>query len=171
MATLTASYLKSRLQYDAITGVFTWKPIPAFTSQDRSWNTRFAGNVAGYVRADGYRTILIDGERYYGHRLAWLYETGSMPVDQLDHVNGNRDDNRIKNLREATPAQNMANVRPYGQTGLKGVVRNWGRFQANISEGGKLKHLGLFDTAEEAARAYDDAARRLRGCFARLNYP
>ena len=98
--------------------------------------------------------------------------TGAWPKDQIDHVNGDRSDNRFCNLREATNSQNQANRRceATSTSGVKGVSwdRRCRRWQAQISINGKPKHLGGFTSKEEAARAYAAAAIALRGEFARL---
>ncbi|MCK9994454.1 MAG: hypothetical protein Dbin4_02974, partial [Alphaproteobacteria bacterium] len=101
MAELTQSRLKELLHYDPDTGVFTRRV-------QTSSNAR-VGDVAGCLHPEGYRHIQIDGKRYAAHRLAWLYMTGEWPTNQLDHLNGVRDDNRWGNLREATHGQNQQN--------------------------------------------------------------
>lgn len=95
-----------------------------------------------------------------------------MPDGPLDHINGDKLDNRIANLRRASPAQNSANTRghPGSKSGLKGA--HWharrGRWTSQIRSGGKRHHLGVFDNKEDAARAYREAAERLNGEFARV---
>lgn len=95
---------------------------------------------------------------------------------RVDHENGNGLDNRRSNLRPATVAQNAANrpMNANNTAGFKGVMRNSSRglpWRAQIRAAGKRYHLGLFATPEVAARAYDEAARKLHGDFARLNFP
>jgi hypothetical protein len=114
---------------------------------------------------------MIDGERILCHVLAWFYTHGVWPADQLDHINGDKSDNRIDNLRIATASQNKANSGPYrnNPTGLKGAywykpLQMW---VSKIRKDGKLHHLGYFATAEEAHTAYCEAAKRLHGEFAR----
>jgi hypothetical protein len=163
---LTQERLKQLLNYDPETGVFTWK-------EDRRGGAK-AGCVAGsYTR--GYREVRIDSRRYLSHRLAWLYIHGSFPVDELDHINRIKSDNRIANLREATHGQQGYNQgrRSNNRSGFKGGCwhkqrRKW---LAQIMINGKRKHLGYFSTALEAALAYDKAAIRLFGPFACVNFP
>lgn len=92
-----------------------------------------------------------------------------------DHLNGDGLDNQRTNLRPTTHAQNMFNKRLYrnSTSGFKGVTRRRsdGRWQAQIQANKKHRHLGYFDAAEDAARAYDAAARELHGEYARLNFP
>ncbi len=89
-----------------------------------------------------------------------------------DHINHDTLDNRKCNLRKCTPGQNSYNVRPTGSSGFKGVTLQDGRWRAHIfPAAGKHVSLGCYGSAEEAARAYDRAARKLRGRFAFLNFP
>ena len=97
-------------------------------------------------------------------------------LPMVDHINGDGLDNRRANLRGATAAQNSANarLRRDSTSGFKGVHRNGPRglpWRAQIHKGGKKHHLGLFESPEVAARAYDAAARELFGEFARTNFP
>jgi hypothetical protein len=106
------------------------------------------------------------GRIYLAHRLAWMYVYGRWPAKGLDidHINGNRQDNRIANLREVTRGQNMQNQRRASSrstTGLLGVLRKSRRFAAHITADGRTHCLGTFDTPEEAHRVYMDAKSRL----------
>lgn len=117
----------------------------------------------GYVR----RTIGIGGERYL-HRIL----LGAKGGQEVDHINGDPLDNRRENLRICTRQQNAAARRfPSGASGYRGVSYHCGRWQSSIRVDGKLVYLGRFDSAEEAARQYDDAAAEAFGDFANLNFP
>jgi hypothetical protein len=155
--------LKALYRYDPETGIFT---------RVVSRGGMAAGTVAGRTTKQGYVEISIDSCRYQAHRLAWFYMTGCHPTHLIDHINMDPSDNRFANLREATHSQNKANTLPHrdNTTGFKGVSR-WknGRYQANIRVGLKQKHIGTFDTAEEAAAAYAASAREHYGEFARVS--
>lgn len=151
--------LQEVLDYDAATDVFR-----------RKTGIR-AGEIAGWD-CRGYTRIEIDGERARAHRLAWLWVNGEYPRGPIDHINGDRSDNRISNLREATLSQNAANQRTRSDnaSGLKGV--SWREeeklYVACIRMHGKSNHLGYFKTAEAAHRAYCEAAKQTFGEFARF---
>lgn len=89
----------------------------------------------------------------------------------VDHINGDGLDNTRNNLRAVTPAENLRNqrLRKDNTSGFKGVSRHEGRWRARVRVDGKYTHVGLFDSAEDAARAYDEAARNMHGIFARTN--
>jgi hypothetical protein len=156
---LTAERLRELLDYEPETGIFRWR---------KSRQVK-AGTRAG-CQYGACRTIHIDRVQHYAHRLAWLYVYGEHPPHEIDHVNGDPSDDRIVNLRSCTHRENSLNRRGRGASGLKGVCqRANGRWCATISLDGKNTHLGSFDTKEEAAAAYDAAARRHYGEFARTN--
>lgn len=155
MSELTAERLREVLGYDPETGLFRWRV--------RTSNVK-VGDVAGCMRKDGYLIISINGRLHQAHRLAWLYVNGEWPPAEIDHIDGRRDFNAIANLREATHAENMHNRRKpqaNNTTGYLGVSRYCGKFRALITLDRKLKHLGYFDTPEEAHAAYLEAKRRL----------
>ena len=129
-----------------------------------------AGHQAGSPCGGGYRVIVIDRVPYYAHRLAWLYVHGEHPNGQIDHINGVGADNRITNLRQCSRRENAHNMRRRNTSGFKGVSRCSSRkWRAQIRLSGRRIHLGRYDTAEEAGRAYDAAARLHFGAFARTN--
>lgn len=170
----SVTYLRERVDYDPVTGVFTWRarPVDQFPGARHcgTWNTRYAGKLAGTIKVNGYRAIGIDDKQYYAHRIAWLMVYGSEAPHEIDHIDGDRTNNRIANLRSATTAQNAANKRKTAtNTGAKGI---WfdaaaGKFRACITHDYKQRHLGCFDTLEEATAARREAAERLHGAFAR----
>jgi hypothetical protein len=117
-----------------------------------------AGSLAGSVRKDGYCRISIDGKFYLAHRLIWLWHGHELPEKiEIDHIDRNRSNNNIDNLRLATRNQNERNkVR-------KGYRFEAGKWRAKITINGKDKHLGMFDTEEQARLAYLTAAKPIHG--------
>jgi hypothetical protein len=128
----------------------------------------------GSDRADqpmknGYRSLSMFGKRYLAHRVAWLFHTGRWPDSGLviDHINGNKDDNRISNLRLATYSSNSINLQKSKRRMINhglplGVVPHGkSAFRAQIKKDGRMIALGSFVTPEEAAAARQAAADRL----------
>ena len=147
MAELTANRLKELISYEPDTGFFRWaKKRPRCR----------VGDVTGCLMKTGYICIRVDNTLYTAHRLAWLYMTGAWPQDQIDHVNGNRTDNRWGNLREATNMENAHNRRKRvnNKSGITGVRRENSKWLAEIKVNYRPMRLGLFDTPEEAEAAY-----------------
>lgn len=138
MHRITQYRLKSLLTYDPDTGIFMRK-----------------GKRSGYNHHSGYRYVGIDGEKIIEHRLAWFYVYGVWPVADLDHINRNRSDNRIANLREANRATNCQNqpIRKSNKSGITGVYYHKvsGKWAASISVDKRQIHLGVYDTMQEAA--------------------
>jgi hypothetical protein len=156
MNELTQQYLSEILDYNPVTGVFTWKV---------SRGSNKAGNRAGSSHSRGYRVIRINGKNYKEHRLAWLYYYGYMPTKQLDHRSGVKDDNRIDNLREASNAENQQNLGKNinNTSGFTGVTydKRSGKWMARIKKDGKRIFLGSFNTPELAYAAYLKAKSEL----------
>jgi hypothetical protein len=123
VASLTHDRLLERLAYNPETGVFTWLWAK---SQRAAWNSRHAGRQAGALGIRGYICISIDRRLYPAHRLAWLYVKGVWPAEQVDHINHDRTDNRMANLREVSKAENAKNKSPstLNKSGLTGVSYN-----------------------------------------------
>lgn len=156
---IDADTLRSLLDYDPNTGVFTWRVKRGGTAE--------IGTVAGCIKDSGYRVISLYDRLYRAHRLAWLYTYDVWPPDEIDHINGARDDNRINNLREATRKQNSANRRKLSGDLPKGVVRHRHKFRAQIRIQGRVKHLGVYATPEQAHSAYCEAAQKEFGAYHR----
>ena len=119
---------------------------------------------AGYVEKSGYRGIRIEGKVYRAHRLVWKYHYGKDPKEFIDHIDGNRTNNNMENLREATKQQNGFNRGPSknNKLGIKGVRKLGNKYTAAITINGKEKHLGMFFTIEEARLAREEAEKKLR---------
>lgn len=158
----TLARLKELAIYDADTGTFTARVHRKGIS---------VGAVLGSRHNAGYVRICIDKEDYLAHRLAWLYVHGEWPSQEIDHINGNRSDNRIANLRPATSTQNKINggLREDNASGFRGVHfdKRRQKFIAQIKIGSRRKYIGQYDTAEAAGRAYLSTATATYGEFAR----
>lgn len=155
---LTPDRLRELLSYNPETGLFHWRVAKG---------NRAAGALAGSRVKEGYIAIKLDGVLHYAHRLAWFYVYGAWPDDQIDHANTDRIDNRIRNLRDVTNAQNSHNKGGESNvnntsTGLRGVspAKN-GRYRARIMRYGVWHSLGRYRTAQEAYDAYRAAAAKL----------
>lgn len=150
---LAQNRLKHLLDYDQDTGIFYWKnPISSRV---------VIGSIAGWSTSSGYVTISCDSKTYYAHRLAWLYVNGNMPKHQIDHINREKSDNRIYNLREASSSENSLNAsRKHGKSKYKGVIgpTKYGTFEAGIMINQKHIRIGTFKTELDAAIAYDNYA-------------
>lgn len=157
---LSHTDLLSVLHYNPETGTFTWikktgrKIVPGTSAESL--------NYAGYIR------IGINRSYHMAHRLAWFYVHGKWPANRIDHINGNRSDNRLQNLRDVSTATNQQNQRTHhrnNKVGLLGVRRGKTSFLAQITKSGRPIHLGCFDTKEEAHAAYIAAKRTMHpGC-------
>lgn len=126
------------------------------------------GSVLGTPSDEGYLRASINGKFYHLHRLVWFYSTGAWPIGVIDHVNRDRADNRISNLRDVTHPQNCMNIAPRkgNSSGFRGVrVKASGRFAARLRIGGHFTHLGTFDTARAAFDAYLAAVAIHHGAF------
>jgi hypothetical protein len=162
--TISQARLHELLRYDPRTGWFTWRV---------QLNGRVpAGTRAGTIKKRGNREIKIDGRLYQSGRLAFLYVMGFWPDPEIDHRNGDATDDRWSNLREATRTGNMRNRGRFKTKDTpKGVSwhRGIGQYTARITVNYQTIALGTFDTAEEAAAAYADAAEKYFGKFARTD--
>lgn len=153
MTDLTQAQVLSELSYDPETGVFV-------RLTDRG--PCKAGEVAGGISGYGYRQHEVCGVSILGHRLAWLAHYGRLPDGDLDHINGDRCDNRIANLREVNRSQNLQNVglSKKNSSGRRGVSRYRGnKWQAYINAGGRRVPLGQYSSFEEAVAAREQGER------------
>lgn len=168
--TLTAERARELLDYDKETGGFSWRhrPRSAFDSDYdcNMWNGRFAGRVAGSDTVDGYIRVTICGNSYAAHRLAWLHTHGRWPEALIDHINGQKRDNSLVNLREASREINAQNVWvpcKTSKSGMRGV--SWwsskNKWRATIFADGKCQYIGIYATKEAAQSAYLSAKQRL----------
>lgn len=145
------------LKYSYIQSIFGYK-------DGNLYNKNFRGPraikdaKAGSTRKDGYVRINVDGKSYLAHRLIWLWHGKKLVQGlEIDHINGNKSDNRIENLRQTTRLQNEYN-KP-----KRGYRFESGKWRVRMKINGRQKHIGMFDTEEEAKTAYDLAAQLIHG--------
>jgi hypothetical protein len=159
--------LRELISYDDVTGLLTWERRDRrFFLSERDWkiwNTRYAGKEASSF-ARGYKVTRVLGVRFTSHRVAWAIHYGEWPRDQIDHINGDRADNRIANLRVVSNDENSRNIRlPRNNTsGRIGVNfrKGEGTWRAEICVNQKRIHLGVYATFEEACAAREAAERQ-----------
>jgi hypothetical protein len=147
-------FLNINVSYDEQSGLFAWK-------QKRQG--AIAGKF-GSIEKTGYVRVKLLNKKYLAHRLAWFIVHKQWPDGQIDHINGNRSDNRIVNLRVVDQSGNSQNRRAKqknNQSGYFGVHASGAKWRAQIRIDKKLKHLGLFDTPELASMAYIEAKRSI----------
>ena len=152
---ITHQYLTEILTYHPDTGIFLWRQCR---------NAYKNGTPAG-GKSLGYISIMIDGEAYYAHRLAWFYVHQTWP-ELIDHINGDRSDNRISNLRVVSAVENGWNQlhTRSNKTGYPGVDydRRRKKYRAKIGHQGIYTHIGTFDSAKDAFHAYMIKKRELQ---------
>jgi hypothetical protein len=137
---VSAEWLREAVSYDPATGDFAR-----------------CGKRVGWVDENGYVKIQLGSLKRRAHRLAWLFVHGEEALGQIDHINGDKSDNRIENLRVVTNQENQQNVkhaRANSKTGILGVVRVGRRFGAYIWHNGGQRYIGAFDSTEQASQAY-----------------
>lgn len=158
---LTQEYLLSVIDYDKDTGLFKWKGRRSGVK---------SGSIAGTLKVEGYIQIKLLKKYHYGHRLAWLYVHGSLPAGEIDHIDGDKKNNAISNLRDVSKAGNMGNIKKAFKTNTSGLLgayhdKRKGTWYSQITANGKRHCLGVFATADEAHGAYLTAKRELhQGC-------
>ena len=157
---IDVEYVRSQLSYEPETGLLRWRI---------NWMRRQIGSIAGNLRPqDGYIRVGLRGRAYMAHRVAWLHYHGRWPEAEIDHINNDRADNRITNLREATRQQQLWNTRR-AKNGLKGThMAQDGRWMAQIKLNGKSTHIGAFKTQGEAHEAYVARAKKEFGDFVKV---
>lgn len=159
---LSSDLVRELYNYDPATGVLTRK-----IKRGTRWKK---GEVAGSLGNNGYYYVSVNSRLYLLHRIVWIYVYGSLPDSDIDHINRNRGDNRIANLRVATRGQNNINskLQHNNTSGYKGAYYDKRRdcWYAEIWVNNKKRFLGRHTSAESAGMAYKDAARKFFGEFA-----
>jgi hypothetical protein len=150
--------LNQLLNYDPETGIFRWKIF-------RRWSAK-VGDIAGFISSKGYRKISVDGVDFSAHRLAWKMFYNEEPNFQIDHIDRNKDNNKINNLRLVTNQENQRNVdlQKNNKSGFKGVYFNkkQQKWIARIGFNYKKINLGTFETPTDAYNAFIEAEKALK---------
>lgn len=147
--------LKELLTYNPETGEF-------FNLTNRSPNAKKGGR-AGSIQLNGYKTTNLDNKKYLNHRLAWVYVSGEWPKGEIDHLDGNKVNNSINNLRDVIPQHNKQNIKramSHSKRGILGVSKNHNRYMARIKLDGVPTYIGTYDTEELAHQAYVEFKRK-----------
>lgn len=169
MTEITVAQVRELLDYDPETGILTWRE-----SSGKQHKKRSPGKPVGYVESQGYVVVKLRayGGSYKAHRLAWIHYHGRPPIGEVDHIDGDRANNRIANLREANDLQNALNakLRRDSRSGVKGVAlsrncksRPWA---ARVWANGKRQFVGYFVTKEQAEEAIRRVREDTHGAFA-----
>lgn len=151
------------VNYDQFTGAMTWKPRDTSKPRSKWWNTRFAGKKCGALNDQGYQQVNYydpnTGARlsFKAHRIAWFIVHGRLPDGDIDHINQNRSDNRIENLRDVSRSINQRNssLRSTNRSGVSNVWwnRQEGKWQAGVGVNNKKHYIGLYSDLDEAEKA------------------
>ena len=186
-ADITPELCRQLLRYDPDTGRLFWKDrssdlfaesknrwggVHSAEARAKTWNTRYAGTEAFTASSiDDYLRGALLGKSYLAHRVVWAIVYGAWPESEVDHVNMDRADNRMANLRAADHSENNRNrsVQSNNTSGLKCVSwhKGAGKWRAQIVLHGKPRHIGLFATSDEAYAAYRAAVGDMHGEYAR----
>lgn len=156
-------FLRECFEYNPMTGDFIWKVRPRdhfiTTRAWKIWNSRFSGKVSGGITLDGYRMLGLNGIATFAHRVAWVFMTGRLPEQEIDHVDHNRTNNAWANLRAVTRGENCKNqtISKKNTSGMTGVSwskthKNW-RADVSTKHGRFAKHFESFDEAAQAVLA------------------
>lgn len=157
------------VRYDQATGQLIWMhrgpDCYENSVHQRRWNTFYAGQRVGSITAQGYVVVKLFGKNRFVHRVVWLLNRGIWPTGQIDHINGDKSDNRIDNLRDVSALANMRNrsLSRNNKSGFRGVYWNTKevRWRAHIKDQTRNIHLGYFDDFEAAVEARLEAERRI----------
>ena len=166
---LSPDFFRCLLRCDADAGRLFWlsRPTSMFKSLEdwAAWNLKFAGQEAfTAIQTGGYKCGRILGQNYMAHRVIWCVHFGTEPMEQIDHINGQKTDNRILNLRAVSPSYNMRNVpmKANNTSGVNGVYwdKKYNKWQASITVSGTHFRLGAFDCIHQAKLARQEANKR-----------
>lgn len=166
------STLLAVFDYESNTGLLRWKPRLPVTGGDKIFNARWAGKVAGGEHESGYLIVNFRGKMYQQHRIVWKIISGQDPSEWIDHKDQDQKNNKWDNLRDVSHNRNMWNSKLFhnNTSGFRGVsfIATHQKWRAAISVEGKKRHIGYFDTAEEAHRAFSAESVKYRDEFAKV---
>lgn len=145
--------LRQLLDYDPVSGVLTWRPRPEVHYWDRSWNTKFAGKVAGYHGSNGYIRMGLQGRTTLAHRVCWAIHHGAWPTGEVDHIDGDRTRNAIANLRDVSVTVNRRNTRRRSDNTSGAVGVRWDKRARKWTATINIGTFSSFDEAVAARRA------------------
>lgn len=160
-------FIRNRIAYNPETGEAIWKELnrnQGLTRGEKVFNTRFAGKAAATcINSWGYRSTAIQGIHYLLHVLIWAIHHGEWPDGEIDHINGDKMDNRISNLRVVDGVTNRRNMpmQKNNTSGVVGVVRKGNKWEARIGNGSGRTYLGVFSCIGEAIRVRKEAEVKL----------
>lgn len=162
------------ITHERVKELFYYHPDGYLLWKERRQGTKKSLIAATFDKSNGYMRCYADGKHYRLHRIIWFWHHGKWPSIDLDHKDRDKTNNKIGNLRICNDSQNGSNVglSKRNKSGYKGVCWNeWNKkWCASIRVNKKLKHLGYFLDAKDAAKAYDEAAKTLKGEFAKTNF-
>jgi hypothetical protein len=155
------AFVRELFVYEPTSGELRHR-VDKWAGEHRNVLSARAGDRAGWASSGGYLRVKVAGRTYGVHRVAFLIVEGRWPSAQLDHIDGDKNNNRMSNLREVdnrTNNENRRHAHRNSQSGLLGAFPHRKRWQSRIRVNGKLRNLGCFATAEEAHQAYLKAKR------------
>lgn len=158
--------LTQAMDYNPHTGIATWNKRPGTDGKTNRWNAQFAGKPCGgnKRKGNGYYRIKVQGHTFYAHRLFWFYVNKTWPTNILDHVNRNKADNRMDNLRESNHSLNRVNMPAKSRTGLRNIYTGDGlTFKVMFTRNGKFVYGGKFNNLQDAIVARNLKALELDG--------
>lgn len=155
-------YLRQRLRYDPETGLLYWREYPNFSMR---WNSKYPNRVAGLINPRGYWRVCIDYKVYQAHRIIWAMEYGHWPKKEIDHIDGDKTNNRLSNLRLVDRVENSRNlsIASNNTSGVTGVSwhKKCNKWTVRIRYNGYYHYLGLFSSFDEAVKVRKNAEARL----------